>query len=657
MQYTREYLVAARAVVAALLGCAVAYVVLLLLKNHLPSFQSSFVEGFDTALAGRNCDFCKKAFYGSFFLSGPIAAAAALYATHRSSGSLALSVITASFVYLALGAANDMGSPGIAIALLAAAAIAVSLNRGANSYFPAAKPPADTRFSVGVADLLAIVFLALLLIPSDLEGLTAAVRDEAHKVSYFIGPALYGYAPGLVPGLDFHSHYGPALGWFFHLIMGDGWKSAAMRAVGLNIAITLATYVQAYFVLSYLIRSKLAAIAIITALAVLAFSTTGQFYSPSAYPTRFPLLIVFALAISLHCTAPRRLIWLIVSAIMCAISLLWQTEIGLFFLVTGTFVAATAGGFPSYRNALVFAVTSIGAAILMCLALFGTRAFSLEFLIECFRPLVLYGTGWGSTPIKWDLGWGIIYNLPLQIVGCITVGWAAIRLSRPSDSWHDRFVTGLLLTLSMIGMALMIKWVNRTLDAVWHQNALPLVIVSAWWIRQFSAGWQPSFRRAAGAIAAAATILALLFVQDKNNPHLYGLRSYATYPSLLRWPFVSSPPVTWQEDLDQITEADAKFIQDKTRPDERVLVIALRDWAHLAQAHRAPMAYFMPFLVSFDARFLDRSMNPADRLFYDSTVERRPEYPHVQEVMKRIKRDFVAVETRGNLTLFERRRP
>ena len=158
-------------------------------------------------------------------------------------------------------------------------------------------------------------------------------------------------------------------------------------------------------------------------------------------------------------------------------------------------------------------------------------------------------------------------------------------------------------------------------------------------------------------MAVVATVLALLLVQDKNNPHLYGLRSYATYPSLLRWPFVSSPAVTWQEDLDQITEADAKFIEEKTRPDERVLVIALRDWAYLAQAHRAPMAYFMPFLVSFDARFLDRSMNPADRLFYDSMVERRPEYHHVQEVMKRVKRDFVAVETRGNLTLYERRRP
>lgn len=655
MSYTRDYSVAARAVVAALLGCAIAYVVLLLFKNHLPSFQSNFVEGFDMSLASRNCDVCKKAFYGTFFLSAPLAAAAALFATHRSSGSLTLSTITAALVYLALHFANETGRFSIAFAFLAAAAIAVRLNWRADNFFSSARASADTPFDVRAVDLLAIVFLALLLIPTDLERVTAAVRDEAHKVSYFIGPALYGYDPGLVPGLDFHSHYGPALGWFFFHIMGDGWKSAAMRVVGLNVAITLATYIQAYFLLNYLIRSRLAAIAVVTALAVLAFSTSNQFYSPSAYPTRFPLLILFAVALSQHCTAPMRLRWLILAAMMCAVSLLWQTEIGLFFLVTGTFVAAIAGGFPNYRNPLVFLGASIGAAILMCLALFGPRAVSIAFLVESIRPLLLYGTGWGSTPIKWDFGWGMLYDLPLQIVGCITVGWASIRLSRPSDSPRDRFVTGLLLTLSMIGIALMIKWVNRTLDAVWHQNALPLVIVSAWWIRQFAVGWQPSFRRGAGIATAVATVVALLFVQDVNNPHLYGLRSYVTYPSLLRWPFVSTPQVTWQDDFDRITETETKFIQEKTGPDERVLVIAFKDWAYLAQAHRAPLAYFLPFLVSFDTRFLDWSMSGANRLFYDSVVESRPEYERVRDVMERINRDFVAVETRGNLTLYERR--
>ncbi len=53
---------------------------------------------------------------------------------------------------------------------------------------------------------------------------------------------------------------------------------------------------------------------------------------------------------------------------MCACLLLWQTEIGLFFFVTGTFVAAIAGGFPGYRNTLIFVVTSIAAAILLCLS-------------------------------------------------------------------------------------------------------------------------------------------------------------------------------------------------------------------------------------------------------------------------------------------------
>lgn len=640
---------------AALLGCAAAYVALLLLKDYLPAFQWNFGDGFDLPAAQKNCDVCKKAFYGTFFLSAPIAAAAALYASHRSSGSLTLSTITACLVYLALYSANGRGNFLLAVVFLAIGTLTVRTNWRANTYFPPSKPSTDAPFTVGLLDLLPVAFLVLLLIPSDLEYVTSIVRDEAHKVSYFIGPALYDYAPGLVPELDYHSHYGPALGWFFHLIMGDGWKSAAMRVVGLNIAISLAVYVQAYFLLTYLIRSRLAAIAIVTALAVLAFSTTGHFYSPSAYPTRFPLLIVFALAIGLHCAEPRRPGWLIVSAIMCALSLLWQTEIGLFFFVTGTFVAAIAGGFPNYRNALIFVVASIAAAILLCLLLFGPRTLSLTFLIECFRPLVLYGAGWGSSPIKWLLSWSMIYNLPLQIVGCITVGWASIKLSQTSVPARDRFVIGVLLALSMVGIALMIKWVNRTLDAVWHQNALPLVIVAAWWVHQFSSGWRPGIRKTVGAVAMVATIIALLLVQDKYNPHPYGLRSYANYPSLLRWPFVSTSPGTWQEDFGRITETETKFIQENSKPGERVLVIASVDWAYLAQAHRAPKAYFMPLLVAFDEHFIGASMDDADRLFYDNIVENRTELLRIREVTERIKKDFVPVQTRGNLTLYERR--
>ncbi|MCK1717897.1 hypothetical protein [Bradyrhizobium sp. 141] len=655
MQYTREYSIAARAVAAALLGCAVAYVALLLLKNHLPAFQWNFDDAFDLTAAQKNCDACKKAFYGSFFLCAPIAAAAALYTSHRSSGSITLSTITAGLVYLALHAANDRSSFSIALIILAVAAVTVGINRRANTYFPPVKSSTDIPFAVGLIDLLPVAFLALLLIPSDLERVTSVVREESHKVSYFIGPALYGYTPGLIPGLDYHSHYGPALGWFFHLIMGDGWKSAAMRAVGLNIAITLAVYIQAYLLLTYLVRSRLVAISIVTALAVLAFSTTNHFYSPSAYPTRFPLLIVFVLAIGLHSADPKHPGWLIVSAILCALSLLWQTEIGLFFLVTGTCVAAIAGGFLNYRNAFVFFITSIAAAILLCLLLFGPRVLSLTFLIECFRPLVLYGTGWGSAPIKWTLSWSMIYDLPLQVIGCITVGWASVRLSRSSDSPRDWFVAGVLLALSMIGIALMIKWVNRTLDAVWHQNALPLVIVAAWWAHQFTAAWRPSFKKAVGAGAAVATIAALLFVQDKINPHPYGLRSYVYYPSLLMRPFLSPSVETWQEDFSRITETETKFIQDNSKPGERVLVIAMMDWAYLAQAHRAPEAYFMPLMVAFDEHYVDRSMSTANRLFYDNIVETRAVLPRVRETLERIKRDYVAIETRGNLTLYERR--
>jgi hypothetical protein len=651
--HTKEFSIATRAVVAALLGCAAIYLAMLLVKSHIPAFQWNFNDGFDLGASQKNCDACKKVFYGSFFLSGPISAAAALYFSQRSSGSIALSVIGALLVFTAIHYAN-LGRFPIAIIVMAIGAGTVHLNRRANSYFPSEKLDTEYSLRVGWVDLLAVMFLAALLIPSNLEAVTAGPLFESHKVSYFVGPALYEYAPGLVPGLDFHSHYGPALGWFFHLIMGDGWKSAAMRSVGLNIAISLAVYVQAYFLLAYLIRSRVASIAIISALAVLAFSTPDHFYSPSAYPTRFPLIIAFVVALGLHCNDPSRRGWLILSALMCAVSLLWQTEIGLFFLVAGTFICAISGGLPNYRNTVFFLVSSILFAAFLCLLLFGRAALSLTFVIECFRPLLIYGTGWGSAPIKWDFNWNIIYNLPLQIVGCITIGWASIRLATTPKTDRDHFITGVLLALSLVGTALMIKWVNRTLDAVWHQNALPLVIVAAWWVRQFSRSWRPVTRTSLGAAAIVATILGLLFVQDSGNPHLYGLRSYAKYPSLLNWR--AAPTIAWQEDFQRITETEVKFIQDNTKPDERVLVVAFVDWAYLAQAHRAPKAHFLPLLVSFDERFVDPSFDGPAKLFYDNITETYRDYPRVAGILERIKRDFVAVQTSGNLTLYERRR-
>jgi hypothetical protein len=607
--YTKEFSIAARAVVAALVGCAAVYLAMLLLKNHIPTFQWNFEDGFDLSAAQKNCDACKKIFYGSFFLSAPIAAAAALYAAHRSSGSIALTAATAFLVYFALYFASDRGYFVVGLIFLSIAVVTTKINRQANTYLPPTKYQTNPALCVGLADLLPVVFLAVLLIPSNLELVTSGPLNESHKVSYFIGPALYQDAPGLVPGLDYHSHYGPALGWFFHLIMGDGWKSAAMRAVGLNIAISVAVYMQAYFLLTYLIRSRLASISIICALAILTFSTTNHFYSPSAYPTRFPLLIAFAISIGLHCAEPKRSGWLIVSAFMCSVSLLWHTEIGLFFLVTGTFVTLIAGGFPNYRNSLLFLVTSIVAAAFLCLLLLGPRSISTTFLVECFRPLLLYGTGWGSSPIKWGMHWSMIYDLPLQIVGCITIGWAAIRLSRTSIPAREQFVTGVLLALSLVGTALMIKWVNRTLDAVWHQNALPLVIVAAWWVHQFSREWRPMRKKTLGAVAVVLTVLALLFVQDPYNPHPYGLRSYAKYPSLLKLPFTSNPTPVWQKDFYRITETETKFLEENTKPYERVLVVAFVDWAYLAQAHRAPKAFFLPLLVSFDERFVDLSFD------------------------------------------------
>lgn len=649
-----DFSVCLRAATAVLLACAALYVAMLLFQEYIPEFQWNMNDGFDLDAAHKNCDICKKAFYGLFFATAPIGVVASLYFPVTASGSIFLSAATIFVTFVSLHCAIDLRNLTASAVTLSIGIALAGFNYRANLFFPDTAISKDTnRVGVGF-DLLAIVFLIILLTPSNLEAVTANVLNESHKVSYFIGPALYHNASGLVPGLDFHSHYGLALGWFFHAIMGNGWKAAAEHAVGLNIAITLAVYLQAYFLLSYLIRSRLAAILIVVSLAVLAFSTDHHFYSPSAYPTRFPLLIVFAIALGLHCRSPERIMWLLMGALMAAAALLWETETGIFFSVAGATVALVAGGFPNLRSALVFTVVTAAAVVLSCLALFGPRILSVAFVAECLRPILLYGAGWGSVPIKWGLSWGLIYNLPLQIVGCLTIGWAAVRLSQRKDE-QSRFVLGVLLTLSLIGVALMIKWVNRSYDAVWHQNALPLVIVASWWLAHFSSIWRRSIKLVMSAAAIVATFVALLLVQDSGNPTLYGIRSYVHYPSLLNWPFISSAPIHWQADFGRITATETAFIDEKARPDERVLIVAFVDWAYLAEAKRAPRAFFVPLLVSFDGNFIQRTFDGADILFFDKITEQYKELPRVAEILNFVARDFAPVETRGNLMLYKRR--
>jgi hypothetical protein len=627
---------------------------MLYIQGWLPQFQWDFNDGFDLGAAQKNCDFCKKAFYGSLFVVAPAAACAALFFLRkRRTGTIALSVFTIALVFAAIHYANDERrfAPSFVLLLIAVASRLLTGYRPTIPDEEVARP----AFRVGWPDLMAVLFLIALLATSSLEAVTAGPLNEAHKASYFIGPSLYFYAQGLVPGLDYHSHYGPALGWFFHQIAGSGWKSAAMNAVALNIAVTIATYVQGYLLLSYLVRSRAVSLFVMAALAILAFSTPNHFYSPSAYPTRFPLLILFVCTLGMYCRSPQFSVWFYLSALMCALSLMWQTEIGLFFLVCGAFICLVASGFPNYRAAFWFVFSALLGAAALCLILFGPKALTVTFLVESIKPMVLYGTGWGSMPIKWGSTGDILYNLPLQIVGCVTIAWTSNALIKGEKT--DRFVAGVLLALSLIGMALMIKWVNRTLDAVWHQNALPLVIVAAYWIAVSMQGWRRVIRIAAVLSAMTLTILGLVYVQDQGNPTLYGFRSYVRYPSLINASLGVTPPKQpqWQDDFARVTPTETNFIRANTAPGERVLVIAFVDWAYLAEAHRAPLAYFIPLTVSFDAHFVDRTFAGASKLFYDAATLKYLRQPRTKDILDRIKADFVEVETAGNLTLYKRR--
>jgi hypothetical protein len=663
-----ELAIATLATVGVLLVVAMVYTILQHLGG-LPTFQLSFVDNYDLTAEAKKCDACKKVFYLGLYVAVPLAVFLALRFLKASPPAwLAASaaILGIFVVHYALSTPLEARSGfGPAVLLLAVTAIpsAVAYRMPwRQSLEPAPAAVRGHSLTVGLWDAAAIFALALLLLPADLEVVASNSGAEGHKVSYFIGPALYGYESGLVPGLDFHTHYGPLLGPVFHALMGSTWKSASMNAVGLNIVLTFVFYTQAYFLLRYLTGSQGLAIFSIAAIALLNFSTPHHFYSPSAYPTRFPLLIAFAVSFAWYCR-DRSAAPLMAMSACTGLSLLWHTEVGIYMMLAGLAsiaVSQTMGPKPVMDGA-VFAALSVALCALASLALYGPRTLSIAYYREALAPTLFYGSGWGSVPLRWEAGWSYLYNLPLQLIGALTVGWAWHRLQQRDSDPSEREIVGILLALSLLGLALMVKWVNRSLDAVWHQNALPLLAVALFWVRLM---WRritlPRMTRIGIALSAAALVFAgLATVQDSRNPHLYGLRSYVRHASLAK--AIVSPGQLreglrdWDPELTKIAADDIALIHSVAKPGERVLIASPVDWAYLAQAHRPPKAVFLPLLMAFDERFVAASFEGADAVLLDKNISSYLGWAPSPLVMKIVERDFARRGESASLILYQRR--
>lgn len=530
------------------------------------------------------------------------------------------------FVALAVPACASVftTAPDIGLWFLCAGALAVpAVWRGPGA---AAVPGADapgprqrTWLTAGVlvAPLAALLYGALA--PHDLATAAGECYDESHVASYLIGPSLYYRSPGAVPGLDFESHYGIGHAYTFSLGMGThGFEKTMQRYVVFVLVVTVLYLLSAFLVLTDWLRNPWAALGV--TLLLLGVTVEGTSYRyPSNWPVRHPFAFAFLFAAVRGVGSTR---WSAAAGAVAGVSLWWQTDIGIFTVAAGAALYAANALFlgGSVRRVAVFAAAAAVTFMGICLVLFGPRVLSGQFCYRLVEPLLLYGTGFGNQLFNWESPWGRWYNLVGPCVGVASVGaWIGSRRGEVAPR-----AAVYAACASLLGLAMLIKWVNRSIDVVWSLNGGLVVAVAGCWAW---VAWRAACDRLASAerpvlgyarqLAAAAVVAAVavwLVREDRaaadpkwqggsSSPLVRVAERLDTAPNPINAARgkVAAKPQPVPIDTDTVT-----FLRANTQKTERVAVVAPLDWEYLAAAGRAPKLHWVQLFLVHSPVLLDR---------------------------------------------------
>jgi hypothetical protein len=352
---------------------------------------------------------------------------------------------------------------------------------------------------------------------------------------------------------------------------------------------------------------------------------------------RYPFLFAF-LFTAVRGVGRSGLPWCAAAGAVAALSLFWQTDVGLYTLAAGAAFYAAAALFlrGSLARPLVFLATAIGAFAALCLLCFGPRVLSLTFAERLLEPLLLYATGFGNQLMNWKPGWGYWYNL---LGPGLAIASVAIMMGHGRASMPPRAVL-YGAAASLLGLAMLFKWINRSLDILWSLNGGLVAVVAGWWVW---VGWRAlADRLAKGAspwgalarrMAAAAALIGIAYLGFRLDRH-YARPDYQGGSSspivrvvnrlknfrnpinaaLKGIPTTIHPP--------PIDRASSRYLKIHTRRSERVAVISDADWNYLADAGRSPRLSWLQLFLVHSPVLLDRcagDLRNSDRIFVDRT--------------------------------------
>lgn len=620
----------------------------------------------------------EKGFYLLALLSGPVGAFLASCRPFRGDISyvavLLMAALPPANIYFRSVLQGNMPAwAGLVVSLaLAAAYLALVAKRGTNALrqFSNVSTEENPR---PIVCLLFFGLLTLALVPSSFQAVAARIGVEMHVVSFLIGPSLYFLGHGLLPGVDYYAQYGIGLGWIFSFLIGKTAESTITNYVILMVVALWLFFAHLVWILQWLYRSWFAAAVVCLLVLALLFHTDRNFFDPSSYVLRYPVLTICAGLLARWVAAPFDWTRLLSLAFALALAVFIETETGAVMAIATVLSFLLVSPVAISSLALMAAVGTSSFVFLAALILFvfGPQALTAQFVIGLLEPLTIYGVaGFGGWPIAWTLReWNWLYNLVTPGIALATIG-VMPRILR--SGLVDRPRAALVMFFSTCGLLMAAKFINMSIVGLWHVNALGFLVVFGWWAVALVGTVPKRLAVSKQAIPARALAITLMVVfavalattsSDQRNPALYGLQSWVRYPSILVYPFRRPDGCTNMSCvLNRPDARDVALIIQRTKPGEQVAIVGdLFDWTYLISAHRPPMMAFLPSAVVFTKRQLDESwkrIGGAEYWFVPKGPDGKPRIDNpdlAAVVLPALEQDFVLDEVGGRLMAWKRK--
>jgi hypothetical protein len=536
-----------------------------------------------------------------------------------------------------------------------------------------------------VADVLAVSLLLMILIPTSVADVAKGIGINPHPISFFIGPALYSYGAQLVPNIDYMSQYGVGLAVVFQYFLSDSIAEAFTASVLVTLLGTAFFVATFYFLAKWTLESGGWAFFVTLIALILNFFGPFPFGAPSAWPVRYPLLPLFCLLFIVYCRASliadegadwRRIVIPLLLGLLAGVSVFWLTEIGLYMIAIGAFCVwhVTAGHVRAAGVALIYVGMSIATFMVLSAVAFGAGVLSVAFIKGLFTPAVVYGSGFGAWPINWLAPYEYFTNVLIPLVLVATTIWAiSTSASEPPSHKDEHEKRHLLLMLSLLGLAMISKYLNMSLSAVWFSNAYYPLLVFALWLRLairqvagplgVTSRRQPLFVQVASACVLGVGAIYVWTFEDQRMNTQFGIQAYALYPSVIRqtgYPKTTMPiarPMDFA--LADVADQDVALIQKLVAPKQPVYIYSSRDWVYAMRAQRAPGLPFIPSSMSLLKNEAEQALSHANVVFMDTSKPLwEPDNTELREYLRHLLASEFQEEQRGvDLVAYRRLNP